>query len=101
MPRIGKIISYTKVMVGPTGFENEGNYYLALIDLGSGAKILSQVVDSEEQDIHIGAVVKKVFRKIGEVEEKGAINYGYKFKVVKPLTEDQAEMEQEHKKKNK
>ncbi|MDO8428696.1 MAG: Zn-ribbon domain-containing OB-fold protein [Candidatus Diapherotrites archaeon] len=99
MPRIGKIVSYTKVMVGPSGFENEGNYYLALIDLGSGAKVLSQIVDSDEQDIHIGASVKKMFRKIGEVEEKGAITYGYKFKVVKPLTEDQVEALKEKNKK--
>ena len=81
MPRSGKIVSFTKVVVGPKGFENEAPYHLALIKLENGATILSQIVDSSEDKIKIGAKVKKVFRKISDTDEKGVIAYGYKFKV--------------------
>jgi uncharacterized OB-fold protein len=82
MPRHGTIASWTKVFVGPKGFENEAPYFLALIDLGNSAQILSQIVDSDETAIKTGANVEKVFRKIADHDPEGAIAYGYKFKVV-------------------
>jgi uncharacterized OB-fold protein len=82
MPRSGIIESWTEVLVGPAGFEKEAPYFLALIDLGNGAKVLSQVVDSPKEKIKAGAKVKKMFRKISDTDEEGAIAYGYKFKVV-------------------
>jgi len=82
MPRIGKIISYTKVYVPPEGFKNEAPYYLAIIELENKARVLSQIVDSEPEKIKIGAKVKKVFRRIAEPDKYGTITYGYKFKVV-------------------
>ncbi len=83
MPREGKITSFTEVFVGPKGFDMEVPYFLALIELKNGAKILSQLVDSEKDTVQIGAKVEKVFRKIQDNDEEGAIAYGYKFKVVK------------------
>ena len=82
MPRTGTITSFTKVSVGPIGFEHQTPYYLALIDLGNNCTILSQVVDSPEEKVKIGAKVKKMFRKIQDTNLEGAIAYGYKFKVV-------------------
>lgn len=82
MPREGKIISFTEVMVGPVGFEHETPYFLAIIDLGNGTRVLSQVVDSNRDAVKIGTKVKKVFRKISDATKEGAIAYGYKFKVV-------------------
>jgi uncharacterized OB-fold protein len=81
MPRKGKIYSFTEVFVSPAGFENETPYFLAIIELENGAKVLSQIVDSEKEKVKIGATVKKVFRKIADTDEEGAIAYGYKFKV--------------------
>ncbi|MFH1225137.1 MAG: Zn-ribbon domain-containing OB-fold protein [Candidatus Diapherotrites archaeon] len=83
MPRKGKVISYTEVMTGPTGFDHETPYFLAIIELENGARLLSQVVDSENEKVRIGAHVEKVFRKISEQRKEGAIAYGYKFRVVK------------------
>ena len=83
MPRQGKIVSWTKVFVGPEGFEKMLPYYLALIELSNKARVLAQVVDSEEKAIRIGAKVQKVFRKIVDPSEEGVISYGYKFKVSK------------------
>ena len=81
MPREGKIYSYTRVHAAPTGFEVESPYFLAIIELSNGVKILSQLVDSPAEKVKIGATVKMVFRKIFEDNDDGAIAYGYKFKV--------------------
>jgi len=81
MPRTGRIESWTEVFVGPTGFENETPYFLAIIELENKAKILSQIVDSPRDKIKIGSKVKKVFRKIADEHAEGVISYGYKFKV--------------------
>ena len=81
MPRIGKIVSLTEVYVGPQGFEKETPYFLALIELENKVRMLTQIVDSPKEKIKEGAKVKKVFRKISDIDEEGAIAYGYKFKV--------------------
>lgn len=82
MPHTGKIASFTRVHVAPKGFEHESPYWLAVIYLDNGAHILSQIVDSKEDQIKIGAKVEMTFRKIYEDGKHGAIAYGYKFRVV-------------------
>ena len=82
MPREGKIISFTEVFVGPEGFDTETPYFLALIELANKVKVLTQLVDSEKEDVKFGAKVEKVFRKISDNDPEGAIAYGYKFRVV-------------------
>lgn len=83
MPKTGKIISFTEVFSGPAGFEHETPYFIAIIELENGAKLLSQIVDSEKDKVKIGASVEKVFRKISDIDPEGPIAYGYKFKVAK------------------
>jgi hypothetical protein len=82
MPSKGKIYSFTKVHAAPAGFEHETPYFLALIEFENGVRILSQIVDSDESAVKIGASAEAVFRKISEDEKDGIIAYGYKFKVV-------------------
>jgi uncharacterized OB-fold protein len=82
MPHSGKIITFTEVFSAPYGFEMETPYFIAIIKLSNGAKILSQVVDSKKEKIKIGTEVKRVFRKISDIDPEGPIAYGYKFKVV-------------------
>jgi hypothetical protein len=82
MPSTGKIISFTKVFVPPAGFEHETPYFLAIVELDNGARLLAQIVDSSESSIRIGARVEKVFRKIAEAGPKSIIAYGYKFRVI-------------------
>ncbi|OIO25283.1 hypothetical protein AUJ14_04670 [Candidatus Micrarchaeota archaeon CG1_02_55_22] len=82
MPRDGTIYSYSLVHSAPTGFEVESPYFIAIIELSNGVRILSQLVDSPAERVKMGAKVKLVFRKIFEDEAEGAIAYGYKFKVV-------------------
>jgi len=82
MPKEGEIITFTEVFTAPAGFEIETPYFIAIIKLTNGAKILSQIVDSAREKVKIGAKVQKVFRKISDIDPEGPIAYGYKFKVV-------------------
>ncbi|MCX6767295.1 MAG: Zn-ribbon domain-containing OB-fold protein [Candidatus Micrarchaeota archaeon] len=81
MPTEGTIYSFTEVHAAPKGFEQETPYFLAMVELSNGVRVLSQVVDSPADKIKIGAPVNMVFRKISEDGEEGVIAYGYKFKV--------------------
>jgi len=82
MPEEGKIFSFTQVHAAPQGFEHDSPYYLAIVELTNGVRLLTQVVDSDDDKVRIGAPVKLVFRKIFEDGKEGIIAYGYKFKVV-------------------
>jgi len=82
MPREGKIVSLTKVFAGPQGFDKETPYFLAIIELSNKVRLLTQIVDSSDEQVKTGAKVKKMFRKISDTHEEGAIAYGYKFKIV-------------------
>lgn len=80
MPKKGEIVSYSEVHAAHKDFEDETPYYIGLIKLENGVKVFSQIVDSEDSEIEIGARVKRVFRKIND-SENGVIAYGHKFKV--------------------
>ena len=81
MPEEGTIYSFTEVHTGPKGFEQETPYFLAMVELTNGVRVLSQLVDSPKEKVAIGTPVKRVFRKISEDGEEGIIAYGYKFKI--------------------
>ena len=81
MTKGGEIITFTELFSAPYGFEIETPYFIAIIKLDNGAKILSQIVDSVHEKVKIGAKVQKVFRKISDIDPEGPIAYGYKFKV--------------------
>jgi len=85
MPRQGKIVSFTLVHSAPKGFELETPYFLAIIELANGVRLLTQIVDSPAERVKTGAFVKMVFRKIFEDDAEGIIAYGYKFKVVQTV----------------
>ena len=51
----GKLASYTVVNYGPSGFENDAPYILALVKFDEGIQILARLSrDIEEKDIKIG-----------------------------------------------
>jgi len=51
----GKLNSYTVVNYGPTGFENDAPYILALAEFDEGIQILARLSrDIEEKDIQVG-----------------------------------------------
>ena len=81
MPKSGKIVTYTHLHEPLPGFEAQAPFYLAVIELGNGARILSQLVDSPAESIKIGAKVTAKTRRMRVDGESGQIIYGYKFVV--------------------
>lgn len=75
----GTIISYTKIHIGPAGFDRNTPYNVALIKLEEGPVISGIVVDG---GLEIGKKVKSVFRRLHTDGEEGLINYGFKFELV-------------------
>lgn len=77
----GVIGSFTIVHSAPKEFEGHVPYIIALILLGNGEKIVSQLVDCRH--VEIGMKVEACIRKAYADGEDGLISYGIKFRVVK------------------
>jgi scaffold protein (connect acetoacetyl-CoA thiolase and HMG-CoA synthase) len=77
----GKIYTYSIINTPTDEFKVIAPYAVAIIELEEGAKITSQIVDCNNDDIEIGHEVELVFRKIKEEGDDGVITYGYKFKL--------------------
>lgn len=75
----GKIIAFTQIHSGPTVYEEQTPYCVAIIQLDEGARISAQVVDSKFDELKIGARVEAVLRKMYKSGDKGVIHYGTKF----------------------
>ena len=61
----GRLVTYTIVNYGPSGFEDDAPYTLALVDFGGGVKILGRLSrDIAEDDIKVGMEVKVVAIKL-------------------------------------
>ena len=77
----GKIYTYSVITTPTDEFKTIAPYVVAIIELEEGAKITSQIVDCNPEDVKIGDEVEMVFRKIKEEGDDGVISYGYKFKL--------------------
>lgn len=82
MPKSGKIITYTQLHEPLPGFEAQAPFYIAVVELENGARVLTQVVDSPDEDIKTGARVRATIRRARVDGESGMILYGYKFVVI-------------------
>ncbi len=79
MPKTGKILTYTQLHEPLPGFEAQTPFYLAVVRLDNGARVLSQVVDSPDESVKTGAKVRATVRRAKVDGESGQIIYGYKF----------------------
>lgn len=79
----GQIYSYSIINTPTDDFKEIAPYAVAIVELNEGAKVTTQIVDCQSDEIHIGDEVEMVFRKIREQGEDGVISYGFKFKLKK------------------
>jgi uncharacterized protein len=79
MPKEGEIITYTQLHEPLPGFEALAPFYLALVKLTNGARILTQLVDSPEGSVKTGAKVRATVRRAKTDGDSGQIIYGFKF----------------------
>ncbi len=82
MPKEGSILTYTRLHEPLPGFEAQAPFYLAVVRLDNGARVLTQLVDSPEESVRTGARVRATVRRARVDGETGLIVYGYKFIVV-------------------
>ncbi|MDR1721638.1 MAG: Zn-ribbon domain-containing OB-fold protein [Methanobrevibacter sp.] len=79
----GNVHSFSIVRTPIDDFKTIAPYAVAILELDEGAKVTSQIVDADIENIEIGDPVEMVFRKIREDGEDGVISYGFKFKIAK------------------
>jgi len=82
MPKTGKILTYTKLHEPLPGFEAQAPFFLAVVKLDNGARVLTQVVDSPDESVKTGAKVSATVRRATVDGDTGQIVYGFKFIVV-------------------
>jgi len=82
MPKEGKIVTYTQLHETLPGFEAQAPFFLAVVELKNGAKVLTQIVDSPDEAVKTGAKVRATVRRAMVDGDSGQIVYGYKFLVV-------------------
>ena len=76
----GEVVTYSIIHVGPSWFDEQTPYPIAIIKLEEGPQITAQIVDCPSDEVKIGMKVEGTFRKIQQDGHTGAIYYGYKFK---------------------
>ena len=70
----GKLLTYTVVNYGPTGFENDAPYILALAEFGDGLQVFGRLSrDISEGNIKVGMVLKVIPIKLAD----GRISYEF------------------------
>lgn len=79
MPKTGVIVTYTRLHEPLPGFEAQAPFYLALVELENGARMLTQVVDSPDESVKSGARVRATLRRAKVDGDSGQITYGFKF----------------------
>ena len=61
----GKLLTHTVVQYGPSGFENDAPYTLAIVDFGDGLRVFGRLSkDIKESDIKPGMELKVVTLKL-------------------------------------
>ena len=79
---MGRVVTWTVVRNPPEGYEKYSPFVVALVELDDGARVLSQVVDVEPDEVEAGMRVEVAFRRVKEDGSSGIIAYGYKFRPV-------------------
>lgn len=78
----GEVYSFSTMYNVPRGYEEQGPYTVALIQLDDGPMVTAQLTDVDAADVAIGMRVEMVTRRLREDGPEGQIIYGYKFRPV-------------------
>lgn len=79
---LGKIVSWTTIMVPGADFKDVAPYPVAIVELKDGTKAVGQVVDYKKEDLKAGREVVGILRKVRKPTNDGVIAYGLKFRPV-------------------
>ena len=73
-PRRGRVVSYTEVRTAPPAFAERAPYTVAVVELGSGARLTGRV-DADYESVAIDAPVELAVREPSEEERAAALSY--------------------------
>ena len=76
--KTGKVVSWTKILESPEGFEDKP-YYVVMVEV-KDKKAVGQMVEGREPKV--GDKVVGVLRRLGEAKRDEVIEYGVKWKKV-------------------
>lgn len=76
----GKLLVWTKIHTAPSGFEYQAPYIAGIVELESGKKVPSQIIDCNEEDLKPGLKVISTVRRSRKPQAADVIEYGIKFK---------------------
>ena len=78
LPDRGTVESFTVVHVGPAAFSLDTPYALAVVALGDGIRITTQLADVEPAEVRVGMAVRLEFRRLAADGQAGVIAYAHK-----------------------
>ena len=76
----GHLVTFTEIFNPPSGYEAVAPYFIGLVQLDNGPRVLAQLTDVNQQEVRIGMRVEMVFRRLLVDGDAGPILYGYKFR---------------------
>lgn len=82
--KIGKLMGFSVVRVGPIGWKNRTPYVVGVVAV-NGEQLTAQIVEVEIEDLKIGMRVEGVVRRLFDVDPEAVVVYGIKFR---PVDED-------------
>ena len=74
----GKLITHTIIHVGPTEFQWEQPYAIALIETPENVRLMTQVVDCKFEEVKVGMEVDLELRCVRKEGHAGILCYGHK-----------------------
>lgn len=80
--KLGRLVSWTKVVAAPVSFSGQAPYMVGLIDCGEWGKKMGQLIGVEEGDLKIGQKFIGVWRRLRVHGDEGLIEYGVKFRAL-------------------
>lgn len=74
----GRVVTNTTIHVAPDAFAMEAPYSMAVVETPEGARLMTQVVDCDPDDVRPGMEVTLQFRLVRKEGEGGILCYGHK-----------------------
>lgn len=74
-----KLVTWSLVEAPPDGFEDFTPYVVAILELGNGERLTTQIADADSDKLQKGDILYPTFRKYYEDGKDGVIHYGLKW----------------------
>jgi uncharacterized protein len=84
LPDEGTVVTWTVIHAAPEKLAMQVPYVVAIVKLGDGLNVTTQIVDCDADELSAGCKVRRMLRRMSTEGKAGIIHYGYKFVLVRP-----------------